>query len=259
MRTYRMVKRARPQTDSNRRGKKPKRAAVKKRIPRGQRDFAAARAERAETDNPRPRILDAAAALFAERGFAAASIDAVAERLGATKGLVYHHYRSKSDLFADVCAATMAGLEALSLPLAGSRDRAISRLRNLAEAHAGDVLGRIAFHRSFAEAAACNFGAAMAPPDRQALAATIAARADYDARFAAVMAEAAAERDLPSGRDTVMLGRVFVSVLDGPVRWPPEAVAEMAPRFPLVARQLAYFALRGTGASDFALSEEFGH
>ena len=39
----------------------------------------------------RREILDAAAECFMEQGFHATSIDAVARRMGATKGRVYHH------------------------------------------------------------------------------------------------------------------------------------------------------------------------
>jgi AcrR family transcriptional regulator len=46
----------------------------------------------------RRRILDAARALFAERGFAATSIDEVVRTAGVTKGALYHHFRDKTDL-----------------------------------------------------------------------------------------------------------------------------------------------------------------
>jgi len=224
---------------------------------RRERDFAAARANRTEDNDPRPRILSAAAMLFAERGFSAASIDQVAERLGATKGLVYHHYRSKSELFVDVCDEALQELERAVLPHFKSGGHAITELRGMAEAHVGDVLARIAFHKTIAEAVSGNLDGALRPSDRDLLMRIAAKRESYDGHFAETIAQASAERDLPSGRDTQMLGRIFVSVLDGPVRWPPSLVADMAPRFALVARQLAYFALRGAGASDYTLSQEF--
>jgi AcrR family transcriptional regulator len=50
------------------------------------------RAERAR------QILDAAVAVFAERGYHAASMDAVAERVGVTKPVLYDHFGSKEGL-----------------------------------------------------------------------------------------------------------------------------------------------------------------
>ena len=45
------------------------------------------------------RILEAAAELFANRGFAEVSLDDVARAAEVTRGAVYHHYRNKSGLF----------------------------------------------------------------------------------------------------------------------------------------------------------------
>lgn len=45
------------------------------------------------------RILEAAAQLFANRGFAEVSLDDVARAAEVTRGAVYHHYRNKAGLF----------------------------------------------------------------------------------------------------------------------------------------------------------------
>lgn len=52
-----------------------------------------------EQDDRRRRILDAALAEFAARGFASASTNAIAQQAGVAKGLVFHHFRSKEELF----------------------------------------------------------------------------------------------------------------------------------------------------------------
>lgn len=44
-------------------------------------------------------ILEAAAQAFAKRGYAATSIDDIADVLGCTKGRIYHYFRTKGDLF----------------------------------------------------------------------------------------------------------------------------------------------------------------
>jgi AcrR family transcriptional regulator len=46
----------------------------------------------------RRRILDAARELFADRGWAATSVDEVVRSAGVTKGALYHHFRDKTDL-----------------------------------------------------------------------------------------------------------------------------------------------------------------
>jgi len=46
----------------------------------------------------RERLLDAASKVFARKGFAATSLDEVAEEAGVTKGAVYSNFDSKEDL-----------------------------------------------------------------------------------------------------------------------------------------------------------------
>jgi AcrR family transcriptional regulator len=46
----------------------------------------------------RAQLLDAARTVFAERGFAGASLDEVAEEAGLTKGAVYSNFANKEDL-----------------------------------------------------------------------------------------------------------------------------------------------------------------
>src|SRR3954466_15247616 len=54
---------------------------------------------RPRKDEVRGRVLQAAGEVFAERGFAAASLDQVAAAAGFTKGAVYSSFRSKDELF----------------------------------------------------------------------------------------------------------------------------------------------------------------
>ncbi|MGH2342339.1 TetR/AcrR family transcriptional regulator [Segnochrobactraceae bacterium EtOH-i3] len=57
----------------------------------------------ASQDNERRReIMEAAAALFVERGYAATSIRDIAERVGLHGGSLYYHIRSKDALFLEI-------------------------------------------------------------------------------------------------------------------------------------------------------------
>src|SRR6478609_4257119 len=57
------------------------------------------RVPRPPKDEVRARVLHAAGEVFAERGFAAASLDQVAAAAGFTKGAVYSNFGSKDELF----------------------------------------------------------------------------------------------------------------------------------------------------------------
>ena len=74
----------------------------------------------------RPRqILDAALAVFAERGLAAARLDDIAKRAGLSKGTIYLYFPNKEELFREVIRNSViafiergeARLEALGDPL----------------------------------------------------------------------------------------------------------------------------------------------
>ncbi|GIQ64655.1 hypothetical protein PACILC2_32230 [Paenibacillus cisolokensis] len=55
----------------------------------------------------RTKILDAAARLFAKHGYNGATLDLVAADTGMTKGAVYWHFSSKSDLFLALCERSL--------------------------------------------------------------------------------------------------------------------------------------------------------
>src|SRR5215218_6958063 len=77
-------------------------------------------------DATRTALLDAARALFAERGYAGVGTEEVVRRAGVTRGALYHHFRDKRDLFravyeqteAETVAAIGARMDGTSDPLA---------------------------------------------------------------------------------------------------------------------------------------------
>jgi AcrR family transcriptional regulator len=62
---------------------------------------------RRKADRP-GEIVDAAMAVFAERGFAAAKLDDIARRAGVSKGALYLYFETKEDLFRAVVAQAIA-------------------------------------------------------------------------------------------------------------------------------------------------------
>jgi len=71
----------------------------------------------------RGRVLQAAGAVFAERGFAAASLDQVAAAAGFTKGAVYSNFRSKDELFLALMEAEVAArVDAVEAALGATDD-----------------------------------------------------------------------------------------------------------------------------------------
>lgn len=103
-------------------------------MPRGDFDRSERRAQ------TRARLLEAAAKVYARRGFAGATLDEVAAEAGFTKGAVYGHFGSKENLLLALVEDYVAGQVAEQVelfdrdratwerPLAGS-DRWMERLR----------------------------------------------------------------------------------------------------------------------------------
>jgi AcrR family transcriptional regulator len=90
-------------------------------------DGVTPRKPRPRRDEVRTRILGAAAAVVAERGLAAATIDQVATAAGFTKGAVYSNFASKDELF-------LALLEAQATARVATVEESLLRARDVPEA-----------------------------------------------------------------------------------------------------------------------------
>jgi AcrR family transcriptional regulator len=106
-----------------------------------------ARVRAADYGEKQQLIRDKAAALFAERGFAATSIADIAAACGTAKSLVYHYFGAKDDILYDLLrdhvARLVAGAEAA---LAGTADPR-ERLRALVRAEIALYAGARDRHR----------------------------------------------------------------------------------------------------------------
>ena len=68
------------------------------------------------TSDARVRILRAANALFAERGFDGTSLDDVVSDSRTSKGTLYHHFEGKEDLYATVLETALERMWSTTLP-----------------------------------------------------------------------------------------------------------------------------------------------
>ena len=92
-------------------------------------------------------IVDAAAAVFAERGFRAARVADVAARAGIGKGTVYEYFRSKEDLFLAVFRAfETATLDGAAPAAEASPGSAADFLRAFADATLKELRENLYFY-----------------------------------------------------------------------------------------------------------------
>ena len=93
------------------------------------------------------RILAAAEALFAEHGFDAASMSAIAERAGVSKANVFHHFASKHALYQAVLRHAIREVTQ-QLQYMGSHSGAVSAdLAQFARGHLSSILEHDQFAR----------------------------------------------------------------------------------------------------------------
>ena len=131
----------------------------------------------------RREILDAAAECFMEQGFHATSIDAVARRMGATKGRVYHHYQSKVDLFFDVHRLGMDLLFDAVEPACAASGPPIEVLEAMMKAHALALFEHHAYESVVVQGVQLHRFGALTPRQRTELQALVSSRDRFEGLF----------------------------------------------------------------------------
>src|SRR5487761_2257140 len=89
------------------------------------------------------RVLDAAARLFRERGYAGTTLRAIANEVGLEAASIYYHFKSKDDLIEAVLDEAMgrvirAGRDAVAAVPAAAPARA--RIEAAVHAHIGTII-----------------------------------------------------------------------------------------------------------------------
>ena len=88
-----------------------------------------ARREQARSET-RKQILEAARRMFVERGFEETTMRSIASRIGYTATAVYHHFKDRAALVAELCAVDFRALTE-ALQKAGAVPDPVERLRRM--------------------------------------------------------------------------------------------------------------------------------
>jgi AcrR family transcriptional regulator len=190
----------------------------------------------------RDEILRAAAELFMEFGYAATSIDAVAERLGCTKGRIYHHYRSKADLFFDVQVSAMNRLNEEVEPIARGTGSAVDRLAAMALRHAQIILTELPTQKVAVQGLERHLLGNT--PAAKRLRSVIKMRDDYERMFCEVIDEGIRDGvfvDVPPK----LASKPFFGALNWATVWYSQRRLQGTEAIDDIAHALAAYALRG--------------
>jgi AcrR family transcriptional regulator len=164
----------------------------------------------------RQDILEAAAVAFTRNGYDATTIDDIADELRATKGRVYHYYRSKADIFLDVVLTGIRDLLAEVRPLAEADGDAVERLERMVRRHAAMMMTRNAFQRVAVQAVEMRrLGQG---PRYESLHDIVGMRDEYEQLFADVVAEGQREGAL-RGTDPRLATKPVLGALNWITVW----------------------------------------
>lgn len=199
-------------------------------------------------DRARTEILDAAAKAFMRKGYAAASIDDVAEVLGCTKGRIYHHYRSKADLFFDVHKRGMAMDLAAVRGCAKEGQAPLDRLFDMAVAHLLVIMNELAYQRVAVQGLEMHLAGQTTPEQRSTLREILALRDEYEGLFAAEIARAVEAGAIPP-QDVGLVVKPFLGALNWTTIWFRQRRNQSQVERRRIAEQIARFALRGLGTT----------
>lgn len=192
----------------------------------------------AATLDRREEVLAAAAFCFMKRGYEATSMDDVAEALGATKGRVYHHFRSKPELFFEVYRRAMAILMEGAAAAEADGGTAAERLRRLSLSHVLSMMETQNFQRSLTLGSDLyRFG--VASEHKAVLEELMDMRRAYEDVFRRILAEGGADGSL--GRaDPSLSARTLLGSLNWVAIWyRPRAGETRAHREALAAAVVA--------------------
>jgi AcrR family transcriptional regulator len=194
------------------------------------------------------RILDAAAEAFMVRGFANTTIDDIADEVGATKGLIYYHFRSKFDIFLAVYEDGMRRVRERVEPHVGAPGTGRQRLVAMSIAHLENLMTELGYHHVVHQGVRYQGSTALKVRQRDALAALNELRRDYERMFRRVITEGIADGSLREV-DDALATRTLLSNLNAVDVWYHRIEGQTDEEIRELARQVVDLLVGGMAAA----------
>lgn len=172
----------------------------------------------AAPQNPKETILVSGAQCFMERGFGATSIDDIAERIGATKGMVYHYFGSKAELFFEIHQRGMDALYAVLNPLLEQDITASERFQQMCLAHVRTLLHTQPFQRTMSEGVQMHLHHVSNEAQRHQLRALQDRRMEYEVMFMQALEAGVDEGSLRSANPKLAIKPILAG-LNSIISW----------------------------------------
>lgn len=163
-------------------------------------------------------IVAAAARCFMYQGYDRTTINEIAAELGCTKGRIYHHFRSKSEIFFSVYRQAMQYCLDAAEPIVELALPASERLRRLCEAHALLMIETLSFQRSIKQWLELYLRRMRSEDERETFRELLELRDTYEALFRRVLRDGIADGTLLVP-DVSLASRTMLSALNGIPDW----------------------------------------
>lgn len=196
----------------------------------------------------RTEILDAAAICFSKKGFSATSINDIADQLTATKGMVYHHYRSKAELFFDVHVCAMEMDFAAVRGAIANGATAFERLQLMARAHFTMAVTETDYQRVAMQGVQMHFSGSTSEAQRRTLSRILRMRDEYQSLFAREIDGAIADGSIPKQNVQTSV-KSFLGVLNWVTLWFRPRRGQSAAELNQLATETVTFAMQGLGVA----------
>ncbi|GIU93448.1 MAG: TetR family transcriptional regulator [Acidimicrobiia bacterium] len=179
-----------------------------------------------DAEHRRREILDAAATIFARKGYAATSIQDIAEAVEILKGSLYYYIDSKEDLLFEVIQEVhrdgLARLEAMRASQAPALERLAAFVRSHVEYNARNLTKISVFFHDFRS---------LSPERRQLI---VEERDIYDHHLRGLIEQGQKEGTICPGTDPKMAAFAILGMMNWMYQWyrpdgdkSPEAIAEI--------------------------------
>ncbi|HLR29505.1 MAG TPA: TetR family transcriptional regulator [Paenalcaligenes sp.] len=173
-----------------------------------------ARRSNTGSDEKRQAILDAAAEVFMTLGFSGASLDDISDHYGATKGIIYYHFRNKTYLFFAVLHRAMVLTQEAIEPPSKTADSAAKRLYAMAKAHTHLIMNHLAYLRVSGLGAQLHMSGRTSESEREQMREITRMRDENEGIYLRVINEG-----IESGEFRAANGRIAVKSLLGALNW----------------------------------------
>lgn len=206
-------------------------------------------AKRKTLRTPPKEVLDAAAACFMEKGYAATSLDDVARFMGATKGRIYHYFASKSDLMHAVRKHAMEINFAAIRPAYETSQPPREKFAAMAEAHAMSMLTTQAYQKALFDNLHVHITSGKHIDDTPQMREFIAERREFENMFRDVLIAGQDSQDFEITTLSYALHTVL-TILNATLYWYSPRPNETDADRRLIAQELVAMALLALGTRE---------